>query len=67
MSDSNTRKCEACGETWPVGFLGTLSRTFDLSGCPACNKSEWVATVPGGKDTNARRTRRQRVEPAAHH
>jgi hypothetical protein len=50
-----------------VGFLGTLARSFDLSGCPACNGEEWKATVPGGKSAEPGEPRRAQAEPLAHH
>jgi predicted nucleic acid-binding Zn-ribbon protein len=67
MSDKNIRKCDRCGEQWPVGFLGKLARSFDLSGCPACNGEEWKATVPGGKSAEPGEPRPARAEPLAHH
>lgn len=66
MSGNSKDRCEECEETWPEGFHGALARKFDLSGCPACNGEEWVATVPGGKSTDTRREHRKRAEPVAH-
>jgi len=57
--------CDSCGKKWQAEFLHALTRTFDLTGCPACNGEEWKATVPGGKSAEPGEPRRAQAEPAA--
>lgn len=50
MSTNNARKCTACDEVWPTGFLEPLTEAFgELEGtCPACRGALWKASVPPG-------------------